>query len=113
MKSRVDDLALFGGTPAFHEGLHVGRPNLGSHERFIEQMRRVLRPGGRLILVDGFRDRPLGWLFFDVIVERIEKSVHHASRAELGEMARVAGLTSIRQYTFNPVPPLLATVAEG
>lgn len=38
MKSNVSDLALFGGTPAFPEPLHVGRPNVGKRERFLERV---------------------------------------------------------------------------
>lgn len=34
MKRSIDDLAIFGGEPAFPEPLHVGRPNLGDPERF-------------------------------------------------------------------------------
>lgn len=33
----VDDLALFGGPPAFAEKRHVGRPNLGDKSRFLER----------------------------------------------------------------------------
>jgi dTDP-4-amino-4,6-dideoxygalactose transaminase len=31
MKKSLEDLALFGGTPAFSETLHIGRPNVGSY----------------------------------------------------------------------------------
>lgn len=31
-----DDLAALGAAPAYHQPLHVGRPNLGSKERFME-----------------------------------------------------------------------------
>ena len=33
--------AILGGTPAFDEPLHVGRPNLGDPERFIERVRGI------------------------------------------------------------------------
>ena len=29
----LDDLALFGGPPAFDQTLHVGRPNIGNREK--------------------------------------------------------------------------------
>jgi hypothetical protein len=29
IKNNLDDLAIFGGKPAFCEKLHIGRPNLG------------------------------------------------------------------------------------
>ena len=34
---------------------------------------------GALMLVDGYRDRPWGWLIYDVCVASIEGAVHHAS----------------------------------
>src|SRR5215813_785171 len=47
-------LAIFGETPAFSEVLHVGRPNLGSRERFLERIgdmldRRWLTNDGPLV----------------------------------------------------------------
>ena len=35
MKSRLEDLAIFGGTPAFNDQLHVGRPNIGNRQRLL------------------------------------------------------------------------------
>ena len=31
-KATVDELAVFGGEPAFAEALRVGRPNIGNHD---------------------------------------------------------------------------------
>ena len=47
-------LAVLGGDPAFPERLHVGRPNLGSRERFLERVggildRNWLTNGGPLV----------------------------------------------------------------
>ncbi|GAA2340388.1 DegT/DnrJ/EryC1/StrS family aminotransferase [Streptomyces kunmingensis] len=42
MKHGIQDLALFGGTPAFVENHRVGRPNQGDRSRFLERMNRVL-----------------------------------------------------------------------
>src|ERR1035437_7730569 len=36
-KSKLTDLALLGGKPAFDEPLHVGRPNLGDRGRFLRR----------------------------------------------------------------------------
>lgn len=40
-KKRLDDLAIFGGEPAFTETLHVGRPNIGSRERFLDRINEM------------------------------------------------------------------------
>jgi len=40
--SSTTPLAVLGGAPRFPEPLHVGRPNIGSHERFLERVRRML-----------------------------------------------------------------------
>jgi dTDP-4-amino-4,6-dideoxygalactose transaminase len=42
MKKRIDDLAIFGGTPAFVESLHVGYPNLGSREKLLYYINDIL-----------------------------------------------------------------------
>jgi len=42
-KRRIDDLALFGGPPAFPETLHVGRPNIGSSTALVSHLRKMLR----------------------------------------------------------------------
>jgi dTDP-4-amino-4,6-dideoxygalactose transaminase len=54
IKSSVDDLAIFGGSPAFKDALHVGRPNVGDRKRFDERVtdildRRWLTNGGRYV----------------------------------------------------------------
>lgn len=45
MRSNVKELAIFGGTPAFSETLHVGRPNIGSREAFQSRMDDILDRG--------------------------------------------------------------------
>ena len=42
MKETLDDLAIFGGPPAFRERLHVGRPNIGDRGRLFERLGRIL-----------------------------------------------------------------------
>lgn len=42
MKTKVTDLALFGGTPAFPEPLHVGRPNIGNREQLLTRINDML-----------------------------------------------------------------------
>ena len=42
MKIRVNDLAIFGGQPAFVDALHVGRPNIGNRSKFEERVSDIL-----------------------------------------------------------------------
>ena len=39
---KIDELTLFGGTPAFTENLYVGRPNIGDREKFLELVNELL-----------------------------------------------------------------------
>jgi dTDP-4-amino-4,6-dideoxygalactose transaminase len=41
-KNSVNDLAFFGGQTAFEDALHVGRPNIGDHERLLERIHSML-----------------------------------------------------------------------
>ena len=42
IKNRLDDLAIFGGRPAFAERLHVGKPNIGDRQRLWERITGAL-----------------------------------------------------------------------
>ena len=42
MKLHINELAVFGGSPAFPEPLHVGRPNIGDRERLLERINNLL-----------------------------------------------------------------------
>jgi dTDP-4-amino-4,6-dideoxygalactose transaminase len=41
-KSRIKDLAIFGGTPAFRSELHVGRPNIGDRQTLLKRINDLL-----------------------------------------------------------------------
>jgi len=41
VKTSVNDLALFGGGAALDEALHVGRPNIGDREQFLERINEM------------------------------------------------------------------------
>jgi dTDP-4-amino-4,6-dideoxygalactose transaminase len=41
-KTQVSELAILGGLPAFKEKLHVGRPNMGDREKFLEHVNTIL-----------------------------------------------------------------------
>lgn len=78
----------------------------------IHGFRRVLRPGGLLVLIDGFRDNVIGWTIFDVFVTLIEKHVHHASWLEFRTMLEDAGFVQITQRKMNVLAPLLVNIAR-
>lgn len=42
MKTQSNDLALFGGKPAFSEKLHVGRPNIGDRKNLFKRLNEIL-----------------------------------------------------------------------
>ncbi len=42
MKTSIDELAVFGGRPAFSEKLHVGRPNVGDREALTRYFHDIL-----------------------------------------------------------------------
>ncbi len=77
----------------------------------VAEMRRVLRPGGRLMLIDGYRDRPWGWLIYDVCVAGIEGEVHHASARRLHDLFAAAGFAVIAQKVHRGLAPFLLSEA--
>lgn len=80
-------------------------------DRAVAEMRRVLKPGGRLLLIDGYRDRPWGWLIYDVCVAGIEGAVHHASARRFRDLFTHAGLTEVVQKVHRGLAPFLLTEA--
>lgn len=45
MKKQIDELAIFGGQPAFDRQIHVGRPNIGDRSRIISRLNEILDSG--------------------------------------------------------------------
>ena len=41
-KATLDNLAMFGGSPAFEDKLHVGRPNIGDRQQLLERINNIL-----------------------------------------------------------------------
>ena len=79
----------------------------------VREMRRVLKNNGELLIVDGHRDDPLGYLIFDVCVDAVEKHVHHCSRRQFMKMFKEAGFQKVTQRTAGLYIPLLATQGKA
>ncbi len=82
-----------------------------SQERAVIEMHRVLRPGGRLLIIDGYRDAPYGWFIYDVCVAFREGDVHHASASRYRDLMTRAGLQAIAQKVYRGFAPFL--LSEG
>src|SRR5579864_3695523 len=80
-------------------------------DRAIAEMHRVLRPGGRLMLIDGYRDAPWGWFIYDVCVAGVEGDVHHASARRFRELFTQAGLQAVAQTVHRGPAPFLLNEA--
>jgi ubiquinone/menaquinone biosynthesis C-methylase UbiE len=80
-------------------------------ERAVEEMRRVLKPGGRLVLVDGSRDDPWGWFIYDICVASIEGDVLHASKRRVRSLFAQAGFVGTEQELHQGLAPFL--LSEG
>jgi ubiquinone/menaquinone biosynthesis C-methylase UbiE len=78
-------------------------------DRAVAEMRRVLKPGGRLFLVDGCRDGLWGWLIYDVCVAGIEGDVLHASARRIRDLCRKAGFVETNQRVYHRLAPFMLT----
>jgi len=79
-------------------------------QEVVAEMRRILRPGGRLMLIDGFRDNVVGWFVFDVCIAAVEGLVHHVPWSGVNRLLQQAGFRQITHRKFNWwFPGLLTT----
>ncbi len=77
--------------------------------RAVAEMHRVLKPGGRLLLIDGCRDGWWGWLIYDVCVAGIEGDVLHASARRVRDLFERAGFAETAQRVHRGPAPFLLT----
>lgn len=77
------------------------------------EMRRVLRPGGKVFIVDGWPDHGWGWILYEVIVTRIEGGdVWHRNSRDMQSLLAAAGFTTISQKRHHgPFPLVLSSAA--
>ena len=75
----------------------------------VAEMFRVLKPGGRLFLVDGYRDGLWGWFIYDVCVAGVEGEVLHASARRVRDLFGRAGFVETSQKVHRGLAPFLLT----
>ncbi len=80
-------------------------------KKAVREMHRVLRDDGKLMIVDGCRDRFLGKIIFG-ITQIVEGNVYHIFERELKDMLISAGFQKVVQKKFNPIAPLLFTLGH-
>jgi ubiquinone/menaquinone biosynthesis C-methylase UbiE len=76
----------------------------------VAEMHRVLRPGGKLLILDGYRDGWWGWFIFDVMVTAVEGEVKHCSASQFRRLYRNAGFKDLVQVKRGWLIPYLLTV---
>jgi SAM-dependent methyltransferase len=78
-------------------------------DRAVAEMYRVLKPGGRLFLIDGCRDSLWGWFIFDVCVAAVEGEVRHVSARDFRVLFHESGFAQINQKVYHGPAPFLLT----
>jgi len=78
-------------------------------ERVVAEMHRVLRPGGKLLIIDGDRDGLWGRLLFDVLVVAVEGPVRHLSARAFRDLYLQSGFEHINQQRRSGPLPFLLT----
>lgn len=79
-------------------------------KKAVREMFRILKPKGKIMIIDGCKDSLLGRIIFDVIVAAHEKDVHHLHSSQFARILEDGGFSKITQEIFNPGIPLLFTM---
>jgi ubiquinone/menaquinone biosynthesis C-methylase UbiE len=82
-------------------------------DRALCEMRRVLDHQGRVMVIDGYRDDPMGYFIFDICVARVENHVHHCSARRFRDLLIRADFVSINQHVFGVCPPAIMNMAQA
>jgi ubiquinone/menaquinone biosynthesis C-methylase UbiE len=75
----------------------------------IQEMFRVLKDKGKVMIIDGCKDGILGKFIFDFLVQKHEVDVHHLHSRQFQHILQKIGFTDIKQTIFNSLIPLLFT----
>jgi len=92
-------------THSFHHYPH--------QQRVVSEMYRVLRPGGRLLILDGDRDRLWGRLVYDVVIVMMEGPVRHLTSWAFRSIYGHAGFGEINQQRRGGPLPFLLTIGHA
>ena len=82
-------------------------------QKAVSEMHRVLRPGGKLLIIDGDRDRAWGWLIYDVIVVMAEGAVRHLTSGAFREMYEDVGFAEVSHRRRRGLLPILMTIGTA
>jgi ubiquinone/menaquinone biosynthesis C-methylase UbiE len=84
-----------------------------NQQRVVAEMYRVLRPGGKLLIIDGDRDRLWGRFLFNFVVVLMEGPVRHLKGWAFRRLFRQVGFEAIHQRRRGGPLPFLLTMGQA